>query len=274
MGALKPWHIIVLVVVLILLFGAKRLPDAARSLGRSMRISRPRPGAWPTTTSPQGGGPVRPPAAADHRTTRPSPLHDRLPTRSARPRQLARRATTVSPAMSRGRPSNFQRAADGSMTLIEHLRELRTRLFRACLAILVGTIVGLPRRRAGPGLPAPSRTATSPRRTRRRRTCAFNADRPARPVPAATEDRALRRPGRSPRRSGSTSCGRSSRPGLHRRERRYTYAFAAMAAPLFAAGFYLGFVLVSRSMLFFLGLEPDYTRDRRPRRLLRASSPA
>jgi sec-independent protein translocase protein TatA len=34
MGALRPWHI----VVLILLFGAKRLPDAARSLGRSMRI--------------------------------------------------------------------------------------------------------------------------------------------------------------------------------------------------------------------------------------------
>jgi len=38
MGAARPWHIIVLVVVLVLLFGAKRLPDAARSLGRSMRI--------------------------------------------------------------------------------------------------------------------------------------------------------------------------------------------------------------------------------------------
>ena len=38
MGAVRPWHIAVLVVVLILLFGAKRLPDAARSLGRSMRI--------------------------------------------------------------------------------------------------------------------------------------------------------------------------------------------------------------------------------------------
>jgi sec-independent protein translocase protein TatA len=37
-GAIRPWHIIVLVVVLVLLFGAKRLPDAARSLGRSMRI--------------------------------------------------------------------------------------------------------------------------------------------------------------------------------------------------------------------------------------------
>lgn len=38
MGALKPWHIIVIVGVLVLLFGAKRLPDAARSLGRSLRI--------------------------------------------------------------------------------------------------------------------------------------------------------------------------------------------------------------------------------------------
>jgi sec-independent protein translocase protein TatA len=38
MGALKPWHIIVFVVVLVLLFGAKRLPDAARSLGKSLRI--------------------------------------------------------------------------------------------------------------------------------------------------------------------------------------------------------------------------------------------
>jgi sec-independent protein translocase protein TatA len=38
MGGLRPWHIAVLVVVLVLLFGAKRLPDAARSLGRSMRI--------------------------------------------------------------------------------------------------------------------------------------------------------------------------------------------------------------------------------------------
>ena len=37
-GSLRPWHIIVLVVVLVLLFGAKRLPDAARNLGRSLRI--------------------------------------------------------------------------------------------------------------------------------------------------------------------------------------------------------------------------------------------
>lgn len=37
-NALQPWHIIVLVVVLIALFGAKRLPDAAKGIGKSMRI--------------------------------------------------------------------------------------------------------------------------------------------------------------------------------------------------------------------------------------------
>ncbi|MFN8225277.1 MAG: Sec-independent protein translocase subunit TatA [Mycobacterium sp.] len=38
MGALSPWHWAILAIVIILLFGAKRLPDAARSLGKSMRI--------------------------------------------------------------------------------------------------------------------------------------------------------------------------------------------------------------------------------------------
>lgn len=38
MNALKPWHLLVLAVVFIVLFGAKRLPDSARSLGRSLRI--------------------------------------------------------------------------------------------------------------------------------------------------------------------------------------------------------------------------------------------
>lgn len=36
--ALAPWHIIILVIVLVLLFGAKRLPGAAQSLGQSMHI--------------------------------------------------------------------------------------------------------------------------------------------------------------------------------------------------------------------------------------------
>jgi sec-independent protein translocase protein TatA len=38
MGELSPWHLLILAGVFVLLFGAKRLPDGARSLGRSLRI--------------------------------------------------------------------------------------------------------------------------------------------------------------------------------------------------------------------------------------------
>jgi len=34
----SPWKILIIAVVLIILFGGKKMPDAARSLGRSMRI--------------------------------------------------------------------------------------------------------------------------------------------------------------------------------------------------------------------------------------------
>ncbi len=38
MNALSPWHLVILVLVVVVLFGAKRLPDAARSIGKSMKI--------------------------------------------------------------------------------------------------------------------------------------------------------------------------------------------------------------------------------------------
>lgn len=38
MGGLQPWHWLIVIAAFILLFGAKKLPDAARSLGKSMRI--------------------------------------------------------------------------------------------------------------------------------------------------------------------------------------------------------------------------------------------
>lgn len=38
MGPIKPWHLIVLVIAFILLFGWKNLPNVARSLGESMRV--------------------------------------------------------------------------------------------------------------------------------------------------------------------------------------------------------------------------------------------
>lgn len=36
----EPSHVLILLLVIILLFGAKRLPDSARSLGRSLKIFR------------------------------------------------------------------------------------------------------------------------------------------------------------------------------------------------------------------------------------------
>ncbi len=38
MNALTPGHLAIIAVLLVVLFGAKRLPDAARSLGKSLRI--------------------------------------------------------------------------------------------------------------------------------------------------------------------------------------------------------------------------------------------
>lgn len=60
MGALSPTHWLILIGVLVLLFGAKRLPDAARSLGRSARILK---AEVRETTATSDEEPPVPPAA-------------------------------------------------------------------------------------------------------------------------------------------------------------------------------------------------------------------
>ncbi|WP_328956226.1 Sec-independent protein translocase subunit TatA [Kitasatospora purpeofusca] len=37
-NGLEPWHVLVVLAVVILLFGSKKLPEMARGLGKSMRI--------------------------------------------------------------------------------------------------------------------------------------------------------------------------------------------------------------------------------------------
>ncbi|MCX5440643.1 MULTISPECIES: Sec-independent protein translocase subunit TatA [unclassified Streptomyces] len=37
-NGLEPWHLLIVAIVVIVLFGSKKLPDTARSLGRSLRI--------------------------------------------------------------------------------------------------------------------------------------------------------------------------------------------------------------------------------------------
>lgn len=40
MNALRPGHLIVLVLIILLLFGARRLPELARGVGQSLKIFR------------------------------------------------------------------------------------------------------------------------------------------------------------------------------------------------------------------------------------------
>jgi sec-independent protein translocase protein TatA len=72
-----PWHIIILVVVFVVVFGARRLPGAAQSLGQSMHIFKrsvqglaPDDAANPSAANPPGFGSTPPavtaaPPAAD-----------------------------------------------------------------------------------------------------------------------------------------------------------------------------------------------------------------
>jgi len=156
-------------------------------------------------------------------------------------------------------PSQFERAADGSMTLMEHLRELRNRLFKACLGILVGFGFGL-------WLASPVRTLLQ------EPYCALMAKK-------ATEKNNGVRP-------EGWACNLIQievtstfvlqmkialwvglivaapvwlyqlwafiAPGLHRHERKWAYLFAGLAAPLFALGGVLAYFVVAKGLEFLL----------------------
>ncbi|MFI0732883.1 Sec-independent protein translocase subunit TatA [Streptomyces sp. NPDC021225] len=37
-NGLEPWHLLIVAIVVMVMFGSKKLPDTARSLGKSLRI--------------------------------------------------------------------------------------------------------------------------------------------------------------------------------------------------------------------------------------------
>ena len=69
MGGLQPWHWIIVIAVFVLLFGAKKLPDAARSLGQSMRIFKSE--EMKTDPKPEAEKPATP--IASERVDTPDP---------------------------------------------------------------------------------------------------------------------------------------------------------------------------------------------------------
>ncbi|MEW2220226.1 Sec-independent protein translocase subunit TatA [Streptomyces sp. NPDC006990] len=65
-NGLEPWHLVVVALVAMLVFGSKRLPDAARSLGTSLRILKSEARALRQESAPyppRGPGDSEPPAA-------------------------------------------------------------------------------------------------------------------------------------------------------------------------------------------------------------------
>jgi sec-independent protein translocase protein TatA len=78
MDAFAPWHIILLVIVLVVLFGAKKLPMAARSLGESMRIFKAETKGLHDDDQPADAAKVTP-AAALPVTPQPPPSHAPAP---------------------------------------------------------------------------------------------------------------------------------------------------------------------------------------------------
>ena len=78
-GLFEGWHIVILVIVAVLIFGSRKLPDAARSIGKSMRILK---------TEVQGLHDDAPSAAPVQGTVQPTPAPAQIQaTQPASPQQ-------------------------------------------------------------------------------------------------------------------------------------------------------------------------------------------
>jgi sec-independent protein translocase protein TatC len=160
----------------------------------------------------------------------------------------------VAISLRRRGPSKFEQAADGSMTLIEHVRELRNRLFWASLGIIVGLIVGFIVSKpvfdllSVPYCDLPSSWITNGAGVRE---CSFL-------TLGATDQLVLRL-------KIALWVGlivgapvwlyqlwAFIAPGLHRHERKWAYVFVAIAAPLFAGGAVLAYLVIGHSLAFIM----------------------
>lgn len=82
-GGLEPWHVIIILGLLVLLFGSRKLPDAARSVGQSLRIFKSEMKAAAKddnpAAAPQPGAPAAPQAVAPPAPVAPSVVADSVP---------------------------------------------------------------------------------------------------------------------------------------------------------------------------------------------------
>lgn len=160
------------------------------------------------------------------------------------------------------RPGRRKANPDGSMTLMEHLFELRNRLFVAMVALLVGAVLGyiwwavsplgltsLGDLVTGPycGLPRTQRFAPNPGQCQLLQTGPFEAFNTRLKVGVA---------------AGAVLTGpvwlyqiwAFITPGLYSKERRFAMSFVAVASVLFAIGAVLAYFVVPAALRFLAGV--------------------
>jgi sec-independent protein translocase protein TatA len=110
----SPWKVLIVAIVLIVLFGSKKLPDAARSLGRSMRILKTEVGSLhqdepAASAQAPGPGPTATPFPQAELT--PTPLPEQQSQIDALQQQIRdlQRAAAMDPA-----PAEAQRTQQPS----------------------------------------------------------------------------------------------------------------------------------------------------------------
>jgi sec-independent protein translocase protein TatC len=155
----------------------------------------------------------------------------------------------VASLIKRRGPSQFERAADGSMTLIEHLRELRSRLFKAALALVIGFVVGYfladvvfeiikqPYCHQYPNLSCDEvkfiQLEPAAGFLLKLKIALWVGLIASAPV-------------------WLFQLWAFIAPGLHRHERKWAYVFVAIAAPLFLAGAVLAYFVIDKGLHFLL----------------------
>jgi sec-independent protein translocase protein TatC len=148
-------------------------------------------------------------------------------------------------------PSKFEQASDGSMTLIEHVRELRNRLFIASIGVVVGLIVGFIISQWVFGILKAPYCALPSSINDTTGSCEF--------ITLAVTDQLMLRlkialwvglivgaP------VWLFQLWAFVAPGLHRHERKWAYVFVGIAAPLFAGGVVLAYFVIGHSLAFIM----------------------
>ncbi len=155
-----------------------------------------------------------------------------------------------------GKPPPNQ-SGDGQMSLTDHLRELRRRLFISIVTIVVGFVIGFVY------YDEISRVLTAPYTTTREQLARAQGVKSEAVISGVATPFLLQ--AKVALVSGIVMASpvwlyqiwAFILPGLHRGERKWTLLFVAIAGPLFLAGVTLGFYVLPKGLAVLIGFTPD-----------------